>query len=110
LIAQLKISSRLIGEVSVARGPQDYSWWSRGSVWSIAASAEFSSTPTVGNVVCPRLWAVPTVVGVVVVTRGKGLVVVWWCCWRCNGYCQSYRRWYWGDWNTEGVIVWDDWG
>ena len=60
LIAQLKISSRLMWEVRVARGPQNYSWWSRGRVGSKAASAEFSSTPTTGDAVGPRLWAAPT--------------------------------------------------
>jgi hypothetical protein len=62
LIAQLKISSRLIQEVRIARGPQGDSWWGRWSVRAIATSADFSSTPTAGDAVAPRLWTFPTYV------------------------------------------------
>jgi len=60
LIAQLIISSRLVREIWVAWGPQDNTWWCRRGVGSITASAEFSSTPTTGYTVSPRLWAAPT--------------------------------------------------
>ena len=50
LIAQSMTFSRLMRKEGGARVPQDNAWWSWGSVGSVAASAEFSSTPTMGDV------------------------------------------------------------
>ena len=51
LIAQSIMFSRLMREEGGMRVPQDNAWWSWGSVGSITTSAEFYSTPAMGDMV-----------------------------------------------------------